>query len=181
MIEPPDPLARGRPERCCEPGLCKYRPDLVAKYVKMMRALEGARMDVGEGARSVIAPRRGYDRERRGGSASRLEEAEYAVRAGEIKRAMARGLNSYEAIAVGLCPFALDDDQSFCPDPSDVDLEWINTAEAIKRVGWSRASFYQLVRDRGIRRRLLTGLPGSPVVFAAPDIDRLCRELAAGR
>ena len=102
------PRAADLPERCCPVGGCRYKPDSVRRFVKAIRALRSARLDLTSNAGSVINPRRGYDAQRGGGIPERYDEAKSALIVADILRAMRSahdGITLTE-LCQALCPFS---------------------------------------------------------------------------
>lgn len=95
-------------ERCCPVGACRYRPDSVRRFVKAIRALRSARLDLAANAGSVISPRRGYDEHRGGSVPERYDESKSALIVLDIQRAMKRarqGITMAE-FCQSLCPWS---------------------------------------------------------------------------
>lgn len=179
--EQPSPQHRSSRERCCPPGTCWFRPALVRKYLGILRSLDRAREGIAESAKSTLHPHRGYELGRRSRPSGSRCEAIDALRLSAVKQAMADGFASLDALCQGLCPFALDDDGDPVALGDGGDVAWINTDEALARLGVSRYWLPQLVRRYGIRTRRLAALHGRPRVFAEPDIDWVVRLRQGGR
>ena len=95
----------GGAEPCCLPGLCDYRPDMVAAYMAVIRR---ARAD-GEDLTASAAEARGSDGLGRSPGVSPSLDIRFLRRVWDIERAQREGARTVEDVSRKLCPFSLDD------------------------------------------------------------------------
>lgn len=167
----------GPTERCCPPGQCHFRVANVERFVRDVRRLRALGLDVSANARSVQRPARGFEGADVRTPCQDYDEAGPALVFAEVQRAMREASGSRDQ-ALALCRYALDGapSQAEAPTPPP-DVEWIDTPEAMRRVGYRPTEFYRALTRVTVRRRHVpTTSPHGGyhrVLFAAGDIERL--------
>ncbi len=105
---------------CCSPGLCSFRPAETRRFVRAVRDLRNAGLDVSTNARSVLRPRSPDAH----GRVDVYDEARYALLLGQVTTVMTRLQRSFRRhccsprlslpcaecreTARALCPYAED-------------------------------------------------------------------------
>lgn len=95
-------------EPCCLPGLCAYRPEMVAAYLGLIAALEAAGEDPGEAAASALSNKEGGRPPASGGGSGLAHISERIWDIQGALRELGVSARSADPAAVGgrLCPWS---------------------------------------------------------------------------